>query len=84
MILPPVPVTPSAISPTRTLIVGLALIPLTLVVIASIPALAILPFTANGLRYIEMLIGRVASCSISIVRQSGFHPREVHGGRDLT
>ena len=84
MVLPPVPVTPSAISPTRTLIVGLALIPLTLVVIASIPALAILPFTANGLWYVEMLIGRVASWSISIVSQSGSHPREVHGGRDLS
>ena len=74
MVLPPVPVTPSAISPTRTLIVGLALIPLTLVVIASIPALAILPFTANGLGYVEMLIGRVASWSISIVSQSGSRP----------
>jgi hypothetical protein len=74
MILPSVPVTPSAISPTRALIVGLALIPLALVVIASIPALAVLPFTAKGLGYVEMLIGRVASWSISIVSQSGSHP----------
>jgi hypothetical protein len=67
------PVAPGAISPTRALIVGLALIPLTLVVIASIPALAVLPFTANGLGYIEMLISRMTSWSISIMSYSRAH-----------
>ena len=58
MIITSPPVAPGAISPTRALIVGLALIPLTLVVIASIPALAVLPFTTNGPKYIEILIAQ--------------------------
>lgn len=68
------PVAPSTISLTRALIVGLALIPLTLMVIASIPALVALPFTANGLKYVEMLIGRMTSWSISIVNYSRSNP----------
>jgi hypothetical protein len=74
MIITSPPVAPGAISPTRALIVGLALIPLTLVVIASIPALAVLPFTANGPKYIEILIARMTAWSRSIIIYSRAHP----------
>ena len=68
MIMTSVPIASGTISSlARAMIVGLALIPLTLVVIASIPALVILPFTAKGLGHVEMLINRIASWSISIM-----------------
>jgi hypothetical protein len=70
MIVTPVPVTSVSIGPTRALIVGLALIPLTVVIMASIPALLIMPFTSNGLGYVEMLIGRITSWSESIITHS--------------
>lgn len=65
-----VPLNSGSIGSTRALIVGLALIPFTLVVIASIPALIILPFTSNGLVCVEMLITRMSSWSASIVDRS--------------
>jgi hypothetical protein len=70
MIMTPVPVTSVSIGPARALIVGLALIPLTVVIMASIPALLIMPFTSNGLGYIEMLIARITSWSESILTYS--------------
>ena len=70
-----VPTAQGMTSPTRALIVGLAMIPLTLVVIASIPALIILPFTADGLGHVEMLISRIASWSVSIMSYSRTHYR---------
>ncbi len=77
MITPPVPVAPAAYVPTRTLIVGLALIPLTLVVVANIPALVIMPFVPKGMRYVEMLIRRIAAWSESILKYSQANPRGI-------
>jgi hypothetical protein len=62
--------TPAAISFARVLIVGLAIIPLTLVVMASIPALVIMPFIPGGSEYVEMAITRMAIWSVSVIRVS--------------
>lgn len=70
MIITPAPITSVSLGPTRALIVGMALIPLTVVIMASIPALLIMPFTSNGLRYVDMLIARAVSWNESIMTHS--------------
>jgi hypothetical protein len=64
------PLTPSTTTETRALIVGLALIPLTLVIIASVPALIIMPFTHNGMRRVETFVGWMTAWSVSILTYS--------------
>lgn len=70
MITLPYRATPAAISFARVLIVGLAIIPLTLVVMASIPALVIMPFIPRGPVCVEMIISRMAIWSVSVIRVS--------------
>lgn len=74
MIIAPNPVTPATMAHARALIVGLALIPLTLVIMASIPALVIMPFTPNGMRRVGTLISWMTAWSVSILAYSRAHP----------
>lgn len=74
MIMGPHPVTPATTTQTRALIVGLALIPLTLVIIASIPALVIMPFTPDGMRRVEIFVSWMTAWSVSIMTYSRAHP----------
>lgn len=70
MILAPITVPAYATRSSRALIVGLALIPLTLVVIASIPALVIMPFTPDGWLRCQAYISRIATWSAEILAHS--------------
>jgi hypothetical protein len=74
MITAPHPVTPATIPQARALIVGLALIPLTLVIIASIPALVIMPFTPGGITRVETFASWMTAWNASIMVNSRSHP----------
>jgi hypothetical protein len=70
MISPPSVITPTQLGSSRALIVGLALIPLVIVAIASIPALIILPFTPTGCERCEVHVGRMAAWTAEILAHS--------------
>jgi hypothetical protein len=74
MITAPHPVAPATITQARALIVGLALIPLTLVIIASIPALVIMPFTPGGITRVETFASWMTAWTVSIMMHSRAHP----------
>jgi hypothetical protein len=74
MISPPPIISPSQLGSSRALIVGLALIPLVIVTIASIPALIILPFTPRGWDRCEVHVGRMAAWTAEILAHSRFRP----------
>ena len=70
MITPPTTVLMNTTRSSRALIVGLALIPLTLVVIASLPALIIMPFTSGGWLRLQAHVTHLAAWTIAILVHS--------------
>jgi hypothetical protein len=55
---------------SNSLTVGLALIPFILVILASVPAIMIIPFTPNGLIRVERYAAMAASCTVAILSAS--------------
>jgi|KBSMisStaDraftv2_1062788.scaffolds.fasta_scaffold1253193_1 hypothetical protein len=55
---------------SNSLTVGLALIPFMLVILASVPAIMIMPFTPNGLVRAERYVTIAASCTVAILSAS--------------
>lgn len=57
-------------SPSRVLIVGVNLIPVMLIILITMPAVAVMPFTRNGWIRVESLLSYLISWIIAILSQS--------------
>ena len=74
MIMTQVAVRGAVLGTVRTLIVALALIPLVLVILASMPGLVIMPFTRDGWNRAEMYLVRLTAWTAAVLTNN----RTVH------
>lgn len=70
MVIPPLPRPPYTTGSSRVMIVGLALVPVTVVILASIPAFVVMPFTTKGWTRIDAYIARMIAWTAAILTQS--------------
>jgi hypothetical protein len=70
MVIPPLPPMPYATGSSRVMIVGLALVPVIVVILASVPAIVLMPFIPKGWTHIDAYIARMIAWTVAILSQS--------------
>ena len=70
MVIRPLPAVPCTTGSSRAMIVGLALVPVVLVILASIPAMAVMPFTRNGWSRMAAHLSQLMTWTVAILVQS--------------